>query len=71
MAAYLIRTRAGRYFEVFQKAEEWFISFKGTHKKITALGEKGQLERGSRVYFNLKGEKVMRTQPITDIYQKV
>ena len=71
MAVYLVRTRANRFYEVFQKAEEWFINFRGTHKKVVALGDNGNLEKGSRVYFTLKAEKVMRTQPITDIYQKL
>jgi len=71
MSAYLIKTRAGRYYEVLQNSEEWFINFKGTKKRITSLGDNNRLEKGGRVYFNLKGEKIMRTQPIVDIYQKL
>ena len=71
MSVYLIKTRAGKFYEVLQRAEEWFINFKGNKKKVTALGENNQLEKGSRIYFELKDDKVMRTQPITDIYQKL
>ena len=71
MTAYLIKTRAGKFYEVLAKAEEWFINFKGEKKRVTALGENNQLEKGGRVYFQLREDKVMRTQPITEIYQKL
>ena len=71
MSIYLVKTRTGKFYEVLERAEEWFITFKGQKKKVTALGENGQLEKGGRVYFQLKEDKVMRTQPIVDIYKKV
>ncbi|MAG77964.1 hypothetical protein CL616_01215 [archaeon] len=71
MTSYLIKTRAGKFYEVLAKAEEWFINFKGAKKKVKALGENGQLEKGGRVYFHLREDKIMRTQPIVDIYKKL
>ncbi|MFH1972564.1 MAG: hypothetical protein ABIJ18_03755 [archaeon] len=71
MAVYLIRTRAGRLYELLENAGVWMINFKGEKKKITGLGDNGQLEKGGRIYFQLKEGKVMRTQPIVDIYEKV
>ena len=71
MESFLIKTRAGKFYEVTGVDEAWFINFKGTKKRVTSLGDNNQLEKGGRVYFQLKGAKIMRTQPIVEIYQKL
>lgn len=71
MAVYLIKTRTGSFYELLENTNEWFINFKGAKKRVRALGDNNKLERGSRIYFDLKEGKIMRTQPIIDIYQKV
>ena len=69
---YLIKTRDGKIYELFEvKEDEWMLrNPKGEKKKVVSFGDDMTLKRGVPVFVEHK-EKVINTQAIVDIFKKV
>ena len=69
---YLIKTRDGNYYELFEiKEDEWVIKNQnGEKKKVLGFGEDMKLKKGVPVILSHK-EREISTQAITDIFKRV
>ncbi len=69
---YLIKTRNGKYYELFEVKEgEWLIKNQnGEKKKVLGFGEDMELKKGVPVILSHKDREIS-TQAITDIFKRI